>query len=696
MEDEIPTYTCVVELKHQWRKKMENQKKYVLKIYRIDSTGKPDFQKVLEFESFSTLKIGRGTATDILLEDKDVSLMHGYLTVESDGQCKFSGTGENTRINGNWIRSAYLEDGDEIQIGNTLLVFGQHSGEYKPSVESSEDILNQSVVVSSFYNEQILQKNIIVSHMKASRRSRKIMVSKVLMIAGALVLLSGVFAMYKSITHVREQQAINGVIKDIAKQRGLSDKFVPEVKGNALSEIGFISLSLLGALLFISGISIYSGSKKELVEFSIGEDPKATLNCSSKGLGNSRFPVVKLTDSAQTEVSFSQDMTGFLIDQSMEKLLLPELISRNLAVPGTASEGCYTYTIEGNQSMFLKHGPYGFRIESSPESEMKLPLNYRRGLFSTVAGVSLMIAVFMAFYASTLSDDPVFGNDVDQKEVTIRTILKTPPRTAEIRKRKLDIMKEKLQNKKEIYASTKNASTKNSSSVRDPRTRPSTGKGGSQGNSSPFASTGSNSGVANVLASQINIMTASLTASNTVFGQETENFDDILGVGDTDGEMAEDSFGSRGAGGAPGGSGNLGIGGNGVGWGGIFPGGGGLVNGQFRPGPGEIKRKIRMRDGRAEVAGKLDANEVRSIIRAHRNQVHHCYQKSLMINDNLAGTLRVVFIINSSGRVHSCSITDRVGNVGGCVCRRLTTWRFPQPQGGMARISYAWTLQPGN
>ena len=104
-----------------------------------------------------------------------------------------------------------------------------------------------------------------------------------------------------------------------------------------------------------------------------------------------------------------------------------------------------------------------------------------------------------------------------------------------------------------------------------------------------------------------------------------------------------------------------------------------------------------MREGAAQVTGKVDPNEVRAVIRAHRNEVHHCYQKGLLQNGKLAGNVRVVFVINPAGRAQECRVEENlaIAEVGNCICGRLQTWRFPQPEGGLAKVVYSWTLQPG-
>lgn len=109
------------------------------------------------------------------------------------------------------------------------------------------------------------------------------------------------------------------------------------------------------------------------------------------------------------------------------------------------------------------------------------------------------------------------------------------------------------------------------------------------------------------------------------------------------------------------------------------------------------KRGLRIREGAAQVTGRLDPHEVRAVIRAHRNDVHHCYQKGLLQSQKLAGNVRVAFQIQRNGRARECRIEENlaIAEVGDCICGRLLTWRFPQPDGNLAKVRYGWTLHPG-
>ncbi len=94
------------------------------------------------------------------------------------------------------------------------------------------------------------------------------------------------------------------------------------------------------------------------------------------------------------------------------------------------------------------------------------------------------------------------------------------------------------------------------------------------------------------------------------------------------------------------------------------------------------------------IDGDLDPNEVRAVIRAHRNEVHHCYNKGLLQDPALEGELQVRFQIDSAGKAMNCVVVQHLKSheVGNCVCIRLATWRFPSPTKAPVTVTASWTL----
>jgi pSer/pThr/pTyr-binding forkhead associated (FHA) protein len=71
-----------------------------------------------------TLVIGRGTASDYLVPDPTVSTRHAELRRDGSGWFLHDlGSRNGTRVNGWLVEHTLLDDGDEISLGATTLVF---------------------------------------------------------------------------------------------------------------------------------------------------------------------------------------------------------------------------------------------------------------------------------------------------------------------------------------------------------------------------------------------------------------------------------------------------------------------------------------------------------------------------------------------------------------------------------------------
>jgi len=87
--------------------------------------------------------IGRDSHNDIVLDDAAVSRQHAKVRLEkgAEGQAQFYiydlATANGTKVNGEQIVKAALYDGDEIEIGRTILVFKQLDGPRRPTGETA-------------------------------------------------------------------------------------------------------------------------------------------------------------------------------------------------------------------------------------------------------------------------------------------------------------------------------------------------------------------------------------------------------------------------------------------------------------------------------------------------------------------------------------------------------------------------------
>jgi TonB family protein len=90
--------------------------------------------------------------------------------------------------------------------------------------------------------------------------------------------------------------------------------------------------------------------------------------------------------------------------------------------------------------------------------------------------------------------------------------------------------------------------------------------------------------------------------------------------------------------------------------------------------------------------GSLDKSAIQRVVRKHRNEVRYCYENELKKDPELAGMVKVKFVIGVTGSVESASVSSStVGSdaVGECVVRSISKWVFPAPKGnGSVSVVY--------
>jgi hypothetical protein len=103
--------------------------------------------------------------------------------------------------------------------------------------------------------------------------------------------------------------------------------------------------------------------------------------------------------------------------------------------------------------------------------------------------------------------------------------------------------------------------------------------------------------------------------------------------------------------------------------------------------------------GEPHFRGSLPAEIIRQYIRKHRQQIRYCYERELTRHPNLAGKLRVHFVINHRGHVSTAEASQSsslaAGNLRSCVLARVRGWRFPRPTGGgEVDVTYPFLFAP--
>lgn len=170
------------------------------------------------------------------------------------------------------------------------------------------------------------------------------------------------------------------------------------------------------------------------------------------------------------------------------------------------------------------------------------------------------------------------------------------------------------------------------------------------------------------------------------------------------GDAIGDSFGAGGLGlsgiGEGGGGRGEGIGlgsigtighGAGTGTGQGFGSGSGRLSGSHRAKPPSVRM------GATSVSGRLPPEVIQRIVRQNFGRFRLCYENGLRNNPNLQGRVQVSFVIGRDGSVGSVGgggdLPD--GNVVSCVTRAFYGLSFPQPEGGIVKVTYPIMFSPG-
>lgn len=105
----------------------------------------------------------------------------------------------------------------------------------------------------------------------------------------------------------------------------------------------------------------------------------------------------------------------------------------------------------------------------------------------------------------------------------------------------------------------------------------------------------------------------------------------------------------------------------------------------------------RLRQPKPSVSGGLERDIVRRIIRAHLNEVRHCYNQALALDSSVVGKVAVRFTIDADGAVVDASIASASAGteaVAECAAIAVRRWLFPKPVGGVSVVvTQAFELQ---
>ena len=138
---------------------------------------------------------------------------------------------------------------------------------------------------------------------------------------------------------------------------------------------------------------------------------------------------------------------------------------------------------------------------------------------------------------------------------------------------------------------------------------------------------------------------------------------------------------------------------------GIGTGGKGGGTGDYKAGTGlgtgsTGNGQVGLDEGDSNVEGGLEKDVIAGVIKEHLGQIRYCYERELSANPKLSGKLKVKFVINGDGGVETQSVAETTLNSAKaeeCILRRIATWKFPKPQGGVkVMVSYPFLFKSVN
>jgi hypothetical protein len=93
--------------------------------------------------------------------------------------------------------------------------------------------------------------------------------------------------------------------------------------------------------------------------------------------------------------------------------------------------------------------------------------------------------------------------------------------------------------------------------------------------------------------------------------------------------------------------------------------------------------------------GDLDKSIIRRYIKRNLAKITYCYEKQLLVNHDLAGTVNVQFFITPTGTVASSVGAGPDKAVASCIADVISTIEFPRPSGGGGvQVNYPFTIRP--
>ena len=95
-----------------------------------------------------------------------------------------------------------------------------------------------------------------------------------------------------------------------------------------------------------------------------------------------------------------------------------------------------------------------------------------------------------------------------------------------------------------------------------------------------------------------------------------------------------------------------------------------------------------VRIGEPTVKGDLDKAIIRRYVKRHIQKVVYCYEKQLLVDDKIAGTVTTQFTIDADGFVTGATASGMDKTVAECIQTVISRIEFPKPKSGEVAVTY--------
>jgi hypothetical protein len=97
--------------------------------------------------------------------------------------------------------------------------------------------------------------------------------------------------------------------------------------------------------------------------------------------------------------------------------------------------------------------------------------------------------------------------------------------------------------------------------------------------------------------------------------------------------------------------------------------------------------------GEGSTSGSLDKSIIQRYIKRNAQKLSYCYEKRLLQNPSLAGTVRSSFEIAGDGTVSKVTAKGFDREIDSCVVGVLSAIQFPKPKGGVVKVNYPFVFK---